>query len=70
MAKSVTNGLSAQDLQPGVWIVGIRPAPVTVIATPPAGPGAVNLIFRDAEGHFGERLLYASDLNELSLHTP
>ncbi|MFE5702187.1 helicase-related protein [Rhodococcus koreensis] len=70
MAESVTNGLSAQDLQPGVWIAGIRPAPVTVIATPPAGPGAVNLIFRDTEGHFGERLLYAADLDKLSLHTP
>lgn len=70
MTDSSSLSVSVDDLQPGVALVGIRPEPVTVVAAPAVGPDAVNLVFRDRDGNFGERLLYTSDLDQLSLHIP
>lgn len=70
MPESSSSGISIEDLRPGTALTGIRPTPVTVVAAPPVGPDAVNLVFRDSDGNFGERLLYTNDLDQLRLYSP
>jgi superfamily II DNA or RNA helicase len=57
------------DLTPGTVLSGVRPGLVTVVATAPVGD-SVNLVFRDADGNYGDRLLYAADLAVIAVHAP
>lgn len=57
------------DLTPGTVLSGVRPGLVTVVAATPVGD-SVNLVFRDADGNYGDRLLYAADLAMIAVHAP
>ncbi|GFG67907.1 RNA helicase [Mycobacterium kubicae] len=57
------------DLTPGTVLSGVRPGLVTVVAATPVGD-SLNLVFRDADGNYGDRLLYAADLAIIAVHAP
>jgi hypothetical protein len=65
----VTNSVTVADLQPGVFLSGVRPGPVTVVAATPLGE-SVNLVFRDGAGEYGDRLLYPADLAAVVIQAP
>ncbi|MGH9305975.1 MAG: helicase-related protein [Acidimicrobiales bacterium] len=57
-----------EDLDAGVVVAGVLPVKdVTVVALTWHGEGAVTLTYRDQDGRVGERLLYRSDEQTLSL---
>jgi hypothetical protein len=57
------------ELRPGVLLSGVRPGVVSVVAATPLGE-SVNLVFRDAAGEYGDRLLYPADLAGVSVQVP
>lgn len=65
----MTNSVTLADLRPGLLLSGIRPGLVTVVAATPLGE-SVNLIFRDASGEYGDRLLYPADLAAIAIRSP
>jgi hypothetical protein len=57
----VPTGVTVADLRSGVLLSGVRPGLVTVVAATPLAD-SVNVVFRDATGRYGDRLLYSTDL--------
>jgi superfamily II DNA or RNA helicase len=65
----VSSGVVIADLLPGALLRGVRPGLVTVVAATPLGD-SVNLVFRDPDGNYGDRLLYPDDLESMSIEVP
>lgn len=64
----MSSGVGIADLRPGVLVSGVRPGLVTVVAATAMGE-SVNLVFRDASGNYGDRLLYPADLAGVAIQT-
>ena len=59
-----------EDITPGVSLRGILPnGLVTVVAVQWFGSNAIELTYKDARGHPGNRLLYRDDESSLELIT-
>lgn len=62
--------VTADHLTSGVTVHGVRPLPVTVLATIPHGTDTVELVFRDHAGATDTQLLYPADLARLTIERP
>ena len=57
-----------EDIKPGLVLTGIEPgAIVTVMAAVPIGAGAVQVIYKLADGSIRERLVSEGDVDGLSV---
>lgn len=61
---------STTELLAGVTVHGLRPSPVSVLATIPHGTDTLELVFRDAAGVTDTQLLYPADLARLTVEQP
>ncbi len=62
--------VTAEHLTSGITVHGVRPLPVTVLATIPHGTDTVELVFRDHAGGTDTQLLYPADLVRLTVEQP
>src|SRR3989440_556121 len=57
-----------EDLTPGVLVKGLLPGGnVTVISVKRHGPTSVELVYKDANGHLGNELLYSDGVENLEI---
>jgi superfamily II DNA or RNA helicase len=62
--------MKLEDIKTGLSLEGVEPAQVvTVVATVPQGNGAVQIIYRTADGAMKERLLLSADESTITLAT-
>ena len=62
--------MKLQDIKSGMNLSGVEPTDiVTVVATVPLGNGALQLIYRTADGGIKERLLGNADETSISVAT-
>jgi DUF971 family protein len=67
----IADGTELAVLAPGARVRGVVPgAPVVVVAAQPIGQAAVKITYEYGDGQTGQRLVYPSDLPDLSVEDP